>query len=166
MRRVPLALLLALAFLATGCTEKKELRALCAAGKVGDRRFETEEIARGAAALKKAEEAEEIVRDLNRRRTATIERRTALVDDIAKQRAEAEAMSLDDKDARRKAILDVTAMEQDAQKLAEEISRYQADVERNQADALRSRAEGTAVLRPLLDRHGMKEACHATLAGR
>ncbi|HEY3352974.1 MAG TPA: hypothetical protein VGQ83_06975 [Polyangia bacterium] len=155
-----LPLMLALSCVAlTGCKEKTELRALCAAPKVGEASFETPAIAAGAERLKRAEESEELAVDLGKRRDAAQQKRDSMDADLKKQRAEAEAMSLDDKDARRKAILEVTALEMEAQKITEELSRYHRDVERNQETARGHRNAARAALAPLLQSHGLIGAC-------
>jgi hypothetical protein len=159
MRRLlPLTLCVAAVAL-TGCKEKSELRALCAAPKAGERSFETPVIAQAVERLRRAEESENIAADLEKRRLAAKDRRDALDAANKTQRAEAEAMSLDDKDARRKAILEVTAQEMEAQKLTEELSKYTRDVERNLETAKGHRTVARSALAPLLQRYGLARAC-------
>jgi hypothetical protein len=163
-RALPFALCV-LALCLGGCKEKSELRALCGAPKVGERQFEVPAIAGAAGRLRQAEESEEIAADLDRRRLGAIKRRQAMYDEIGVERAEAEAMSLDDKDARRKAILEVTAKEMEAQKVAEETTRYELDIERNLVTARRHREAGREALAPLLAAHGLTDACRALITG-
>ena len=165
MRRcLPLALCV-LALCQVGCTEKSELRALCGTPKVGERQYTVPAIARAAGRLRQAEESEEIAADLDRRRLLAIKRRQAMYDEIGVERAEAEAMSLDDKNARRKAILEVTAKEMEAQKVAEETTHYELDIERNLAAAKGHREAAGRALASLLAAHGLTEAGRARLAG-
>jgi hypothetical protein len=160
MPRVTVIVLCGLVLGLAGCKEKTELRELCAAPTVGERSFTSESLGPAVAALRRAEEAEEIATNLEKKRQGADERRLGMLQMTKTQRAAAEAMPLDDKDARRKAILEVTAQEQEAQKLSDEIAKYHVDIERNQESAKKSRQEARRLLTPLLRSHGMTaEGC-------
>jgi hypothetical protein len=165
MHRALVLPVVGLALLATGCKEKAQLTELCAAPRVGERTFEGGPIAEAAGLLRRAEDAEDTAKSLDTKRAAATAKRDGMAADAKKQRAEAEAMPLDDKEARRKAILEVTAIELDAQKLSEEMSKYQADIDRNTQAAQGHREKALALLKPLLDRHGLGSACRPLLVG-
>jgi hypothetical protein len=138
-----------------GCKEKRELRELCAMSKVGDRTFESESLARALESLKKAEESEEIAAALTKKRDQTEERRKAELAANLEERNAAMALPLDDRDARRKAILEVTAKEQETQKLSDEIAKYFNDIDRNERNAAAARKAAAQALAPLQQQYGL-----------
>jgi hypothetical protein len=158
MRPTSLLLVCGLALGLAGCKEKTELRALCAMSKVGDSKFESESLARAIESLRKAEESEEIAAALEKKRNQTDERRKTELAANLEERTAAMAMSLDDRDARRKAILEVTAKEQETQKLSDEIAKYYNDIERNDKNAAAARKAATQALAPLQQQYGL-QAC-------
>src|SRR5512138_2839124 len=121
MRPTSLLLVFGLVLGLAGCKEKTELRELCAQTKVGDKKFESESLARAVEQLRKAEESEEIAATLTKRRDQQEERRKREMAANLEERTAAMAISAqDDRDGRRKAILEVTAKEQETQKLSDE----------------------------------------------
>jgi len=162
----PTSLLLALAFALglCGCKEKTELRELCAQPRVGERKFESESLARAIEQLRKAEESEEIAAALTKRRDEQEERRKREMAANLEERNAAMAISAqDDRDGRRKAILEVTAKEQETQKLSDEIAKYFNDIERNEQTAAAARKAAAQALAPLQKQYGL-QSC-AVLAG-
>ncbi|MBI5477896.1 MAG: hypothetical protein HY906_03510, partial [Deltaproteobacteria bacterium] len=83
---------------------------------------------------------------LAKKRNETDERREAQLAANLEERNVAMAIPLDDRDARRKAILEVTAKEQETQKLADEIAKYYVDIERNEATSAAARKAAAAAL--------------------
>ena len=159
MRPTSLLLVLGLTLGLAGCKEKTELRALCAMSKVGDRKFESESLARALESLRSAEESEEIAANLTKKRDQTDERRKAELAANLEERTAAMAMNAqDDRDARRKAILEVTAKEQETQKLSDEIAKYFIDIDRNEKTAAAARAAAAQALAPLQKQYGL-QAC-------
>ena len=158
MRPTSLLLVFGLALGLAGCKEKTELRELCAMSKVGDRKFESESLARAVESLRKAEESEEIAANLEKKRNQTDERRKAELAANLEERTAAMAIPTDDRDARRKAILEVTAKEQETQKLSDEIAKYFVDIERNEKTSTAARAAAAQALAPLQKQYGL-QAC-------
>ena len=158
MRPTSLLLVCGLALGVTGCKEKTELRELCAMAKVGDRKFESESLARAVESLRKAEESEEIAAALAKKRNESDERRKSQAAANLEERNVAMAISLDDRDARRKAILEVTAKEQETQKLSDEIAKYFVDIERNEATSAAARKAAAQALAPVQKQYG-QQAC-------
>ena len=156
MRSTSLLLVLAFAFGLCGCKEKTELRELCATPKVGDRKFESESLARALESLRKAEESEEIAAALTKKRDETDERRKREMAANLEERNAAMAIPTDDRDARRKAILEVTAKEQETQKLSDEIAKYHVDIERNEATSVAARKAAAHALAPLQKQYGLQ----------
>jgi hypothetical protein len=170
MRPTSLLLVCGLALGLAGCKEKTEVRELCTMSKVGDRKFESESLARTVESLRKAEESEEIAAALEKKRNQTDERRKTELAANLEERTAAMAISLEDRDARRKAILEVTAKEQETQKLSDEIAKYYNDIERNEKTAAAARKAAARALAPLQQQYGL-QACPvltgpATAAGR
>jgi uncharacterized membrane-anchored protein YjiN (DUF445 family) len=163
MPRTLLLIVCGLALALTGCKEKTELRELCAMKKVGERTFESESLARAVESLRRAEESEEISTTLEKKRNETDERRKAQLAANLEERTAAEAIPKDDRDARRKAILEVTAKEQETQKLSDEIAKYFIDIERNEKAAAAARKAAAQLLAPVQKQYGVK-AC-PVLAG-
>lgn len=156
MRSTSLLLVLAFALGLSGCKEKTELRELCALPKVADRKFESESLARAVEQLRKAEESEEIAAALTKRRDEQDERRKREMAANLEERNAAMALSAqDDRDARRKAILEVTAKEQETQKLSDEIAKYFVDIDRNERNAAAARQAAAQVLAPLQQQYGL-----------
>jgi hypothetical protein len=157
MRPTSLLLVFGLALGLAGCKEKTELRELCAMSKVGDRKLESESLARAVESLRKAEESEEIAATLEKKRNQSDERRKAELAANLEERTAAMALSAqDDRDARRKAILEVTAKEQETQKLSDEIAKYYLDIERNEKTAVAARAAAVQALAPLQQQYGLQ----------
>jgi len=159
-----MCLLVAL-FGVSGCKEKTELRELCTMVRVGDRTFESESLRKAVDALRRAEEAEEIAATLEKRRKDLEARHKAALAANLEERRAAEAIPMDQKEARRQAILDVTAKEQEAQKLSDEIAKYHIDIERNDQTAARARKAAAEILDPLLKKYGLSE-CQVLKAGK
>jgi hypothetical protein len=157
MRRTALLFVCGLVLGLTGCKEKTELRELCATTKVGERKFESESLARAVELLRKAEESEEIMAALEKKRNATDERRKSQMAANLDERKAAEAIPLDDREARRTAILDVTAKEQETQKLADAIATYYVDIERNEKTSAAARKDAAQALAPLQKQYGLQE---------
>jgi hypothetical protein len=159
MRPTSLLLVLGLALGLAGCKEKTELRELCAMPKVGERKLESESLARAVESLRKAEESEEIAASLSKRRDESDERRKRELASNLEERTAAMAINAqDDRDGRRKAILEVTAKEQETQKLSDEIAKYFLDIDRNEKNAAAARAAAKQALAPLLQKYGL-QAC-------
>ena len=157
MRPTSLLLVLAFAFGLAGCKEKTELRELCALTKVGDKKFESESLAGALEQLRKAEESEEIAASLTKRRDEQEERRKREMAANLEERNAAMAINAqDDRDARRKAILEVTAKEQETQKLSDEIAKYFNDIERNEKNAAAARQAAAQALAPLQKQYGLQ----------
>src|SRR5512138_1658070 len=107
MRPTSLLLVFGLVLGLGGCKEKTELRELCALTKVGDKKFESESLAPALEQLRKAEESEDIAASLTKRRDEQDERRKRELAANLEERNAAMALSpQDDRDARRKAILE------------------------------------------------------------
>ncbi len=157
MRSTSLLLVLGLALGLAGCKEKTELRELCALTKVGDKKFESESLTRALEELRKAEESEEIAANLTKRRDQSEERRkTELAANLVERQAAMAMNAQDDRDARRKAILEVTAKEQETQKLSDEIAKYFIDIERNDRNAAAARKAAAQALAPLQKQYGLQ----------
>ena len=156
MRKTSLLLVCGVVIGLCGCKEKTELRELCAMPKVGDRKFESESLARALESLRKAEESEEIAAALEKKRNETDERRKAQMAANLEERNVAMAIPTDDRDNRRKAILEVTAKEQETQKLSDEIAKYFVDIDRNERNSAEARKAATQALAPLMKQYGLQ----------
>ena len=108
--------------------------------------------------LRKAEESEEIAANLAKKRDQTDERRKAELAANLEERTAAMAIPTDDRDVRRKAILEVTAKEQETQKLSDEIAKYFVDIDRNERTSAAARAAAAQALAPLQKQYGL-QAC-------